>query len=306
MTNKKLSIRDGFGEGLYELCKNNKKVVVLTADLASSTRVDKIAKDFPSQFVECGVAEQNMMGVAAGLSLAGKIPFINSFAVFNPGRNWDQLRVSVCYSNLNVKIVGHHAGFSTSYDGATHQGLEDLAITRVLPNLTIIQPCDFYQAKNCVQAAFDHQGPVYIRIGKYDLEPIYKDGDEFKIGQADVLKEGDKLTLVSSGFLTKTCLEIAQEIDGVELINFSTIKPMDEKTLLESVEKTGKVVVVEDHQIIGGLGSAVAEVSSQKLPTSVLRLGMNDQFSQSGSVEGLLAKYNLNKKSIMQTISKII
>lgn len=307
------STRDGFGQGLYDLVKNNKNVMILTADLAESTRVAKIAKDFPDQFIECGVAEQNMMGVAAGLASEGFIPFVNSFAVFSPGRNWEQLRVSVCYSNLPVKIIGHHCGFSNGPDGATHEAFEDLAITRCLPNLPIIQPCDFQQAKNCVEAVYQQKGPVYVRIGKYELQD---QNSKFKIqnhkenifnfGKADILVEGGKLTLISSGYFVHSCLEIARQLGDIEMINISTIKPLDEETIINSVKKTSKVVVVEDHQIAGGLGSAICELLSEKMPVPVLRLGMKDEYGRSGSVEELVKQYGLDKNSIIGQIDSFI
>jgi len=307
------SCRDGFGQGLYDLVKNNKNVMILTADLAESTRVAAIARDFPGQFIECGVAEQNMMGVAVGLAKEGFIPFVNSFAVFSPGRNWDQLRVSVCYSNLPVKIIGHHCGFSAAGDGATHQAFEDLAITRCLPNLSIVQPCNFEQAKNCVEAVYERKGPVYVRIGKYEIESQKsnvksqnKKENIFNFGKANILATGSKLTLISSGFFVQSCLEIARQLGDIEVMNVSTIKPLDEKTILQSAKKTGRVVVVEDHQIIGGLGSAICELLSEKMPVPVMRLGMKDEFGRSGSVEELVKYYGLDRDSLVAKISNII
>jgi len=313
---KKLSVRDGFGEGLYELVKKQKNVMVLTADLAESTRVAKIAQDFPDQFVECGVSEQNMMGVAAGLAQEGFIPFVNSFAVFSPGRNWDQLRVSVCYSNLPVKIIGHHCGFSASGDGATHQAFEDLAITRCLPNLSIVQPSDFMQAKSCVKAVYEQKGPVYVRIGKYEIKGNdlgimnqdlrIKKQVGFEFGKAEILVKGDKLTLISSGYFVHSCQEIAYDMGDIEMINVSTIKPLDEEVILKSAKKTGKVVVVEDHQITGGLGSAVCELLSEKLQVPVLRLGMKNEFGRSGSVEELVKFYCMDRNSLIRQIDTFI
>jgi len=299
-----LSTRDGFGQGLYELVKDHKDIMVLTTDLAESTRVSAIAKDFPDQFIDCGVSEQNMMGIAAGLAQEGLVPFVNSFAVFNPGRNWDQLRVSVCYSNLPVKIIGHHCGFSSGEDGATHQAFEDLAITRCLPNLSIIQPCDYHEAQSCVEEIYKQKSPVYVRVGKYEPDPVIIKNNSFEFGKAQVLTEGTRLTLISSGFFTRICLDIAQAIGDIETIKISTIKPLDEETILNSVKKTGRVVVVEDHQIVGGLGSAITELLSEKLPTSVLRLGMNDQFGRSGSINELLNYYQLDYTSLKQKIAK--
>jgi len=297
------SIRDGFGQGLYGLVKNHKNVMVLSADLAESTRVAAIARDFPDQFIECGVAEQNMMGIAAGLASEGFVPFVNSFAVFSPGRNWDQLRISVCYSNLSVKIVGHHCGFSDAGDGATHQAFEDIAITRCLPNLSIMQPGNFSQAVSCVLPIYQHNGPVYVRIGKYESSCDSNLG-EINYGKANILKEGEKLTLISSGYFINVCLEIAQKIEGVELINITTIKPIDKETIFKSVQKTGRVVVVEDHQIDGGLGSVISEILGSKIPTPILRLGMCDEFGLSGDIEELIRYYNLDSANLIKNINK--
>ncbi len=306
---KALSIRDGFGEGLFALAQENAQVVVLTADLAESTRVQTIAKHLPQQFVECGVAEQNMLGVAAGMSMAGKIPFITSFAVFSPGRNWDQLRISACYSNTNVKVVGHHAGFSADGDGATHQALEDIAITRVLPNLVVLCPCDYYEAYNCVEVAANHLGPVYIRISKTAVTPITKPTQPFVIGKGEMLKSGKDLTLITTGVMTAPCLEAAHRVQAdsdIEVLTLSTIKPLDTKLILQSVQKTGKVLTVEDHQVAGGLGSAVAEVLASELPVRVVLHGVYDTFGESGSYADLLEKYELDTNGIVQKIQSVM
>ncbi|NMC36570.1 transketolase family protein [Candidatus Beckwithbacteria bacterium] len=304
----KQSTRDGYGQGLLELAKTDVNIVALTADLAESTRVLQIAKTLPNQFVECGVAEQNMMGVAAGLALAGKTPFVNSFAVFNPGRNWDQLRVSVCYSNLGVKIAGHHSGLSNGGDGATHQGLEDIAITACLPNLTIISPCDFNEAKNCVAAAANYPGPVYIRLSKSEIVAITDPNQEFVIGRGECLQLGDKLTVITTGRLVSDCLELARQHSevGIELLKLSTIRPLDEELILSSAAKTKKVLVVEDHQITGGLGSLICQLLSQKLPVPTTCHGIYNRFTESGSEPDLLAKYQLDQTGIWQKISQIL
>jgi len=311
MTNNKqtktLSIRDGFGQGIAELVERDSKVVVLTADLAESTRVSGVFNHFPSQAIECGVSEQNMMGVAAGLAAVGKIPFVNSFAVFSPGRSWDQLRVSVCYNKTNVKVVGHHVGFSASFDGATHQALEDIALTRVLPNLVVLQPCDFHEARQCVFAAAKHNGPTYLRISKSSVGLVTDKDKEFVIGKGEVLQQGRDLTLVISGALTASCLAAARQVVSakVEIIKLSTIKPLDVDVLKKSAQKTKRVLVVEDHQVAAGLGSAVAETLSECLPVPVYRHGVFDTFGESGSESDLLSKYKLDTIGISQKITQV-
>ncbi|MGI5828407.1 MAG: transketolase family protein [Patescibacteria group bacterium] len=303
------SIRDGYGEGLLKMAKASPQVVVLVADLAESTRVADVFSSRPAQFLECGISEQNMLGVAAGLAMVGKIPFVNSFAVFNPGRNWDQLRVSVCYQNLNVKVVGHHAGFSAGKDGATHQALEDIALTRVLPGLVVLSPCDFNEASNCVVAAAKHQGPVYIRISKSSAPEITSKNEEFIIGRGEIMCEGKHLTLITTGSLTVPALAAVKDLKGelsVEVVKLSTIKPLDEETILSSAKKTGRVLVVEDHQVLGGLGGAVAELLSEKLPVYVFRHGIFDCFGESGSEVELLRKFKLDTMGIKEKIRQVV
>ncbi len=305
------STRDGFGDALLELGKENKDVVVLTADLMESTRVDKFAKAFPKRFVQVGVAEQNMVGVGAGLAMNGKIPFLTSFAVFSPGRNWEQIRASVCYSNVNVKIVGTHAGLSADKDGATHQGLEDLALTRVLPNMTILAPADYNQAKEAVLAAAEIKGPVYIRLNRNE-SPIFTTAKTpFHVGEAQVLKKGEDAAIIAHGPIVYEALKAARELElkyriDVEVINCHTIKPLDEDTILKAAIKTGAVITVEEHQVIGGLGSAVAELLSEKYPTQILRLGIKNVFTESGDYDDLMTKYELNSASIVKKVKSLI
>lgn len=305
--NSPYSTRDGFGEGLAEAGKLNNDIVVLTADLTDSTRSTEFEKLFPERFVEVGVAEQNMAGIAAGLALSGKIPFINSYAVFSPGRNWDQIRVSICLTNANVKIAGFHAGLSAGPDGATHQALEDIAMLRVLPNMIVLSPCDYFEAKRVAMAAANHKGPVYIRLFKEPALPITKENDPFEIGKAYVLHEGKDVTVISAGPILSEVLAAQKELKSensvsCEVINCVTIKPLDEETILKSVKKTQKVVVVEEHQIAGGLGSAICELLSQKMPVKVKLMGMHDSFGESGKYSELLQKYGLDKKSIKNSI----
>lgn len=301
--------RDGFGQGVVEAGAKNAQVVVLTGDLTESTRVEEFKRQFPDRFIECGVAEQNMLGMAAGLALSGKIPFVCSFAVFSPGRNWEQLRLAVAYSQANVKLVGSHAGLLTGPDGASHQALEDIALTRVLPNVTVIVPADAAEATKATLAAAAWPGPVYLRLCREKTPVLATAQTEFAIGKAQVIKPGGKLTLIACGPLVFQVLQAAEilrqkEKINCEVINCSTVKPLDKMTLLTSAQKTGKVVTVEDHQVNGGLGGAVAELLAEELPKPLLRLGMPDQFGESGAPLELLAKYGLNKEGIARRITE--
>jgi len=302
------AIRDGFGIGLVDAGKINKNVIALTADLTSSTKCDEFAKQYPNRFYQCGICEQNMMSAAAGMAKLNKIPFVNSFAVFSPGRNWDQLRVSVCYSNMNVKIHGSHAGLSVGEDGATHQALEDIAITRVLPNIKVLVPCDANQARLAVIESIKHYGPVYIRTSRHKCPTI--SDNNFKIGKADILKKGKDITLIACGILVYETILAANilEKEGIsaEVINCSTIKPLDKKTILNSAKKTKKVVTIEEHQIAGGMGSAIAEFLSSNYPVKISFIGVNDSFGESGTPEELFKKYGLDSKSIARKVRKLI
>ena len=279
--------RDGYGKALVELGNKNPDVVVLTGDLSESTRTHWFAEKFPKRFYECGVAEQNMMGIAAGLALSGKIPFVSSYATFNPGRNWDQLRVSVCYSKANVKIIGAHAGISVGPDGATHQALEDIAMTRVLPNLTVIVPADSLETYKATIAAAEMKGPVYIRFAREKTPVFTTEQTPFEIGQALVLREGTDVAIIGSGPLVYEALEAAEELSkqGVDcmVVNNHTVKPIDRKTIVAAARKCGAVVTVEEHQVSGGAGSAVIEVLAEEYPVPVQRVGMPDTFGLSRS-----------------------
>lgn len=298
--------RNGYGDALVELGKTNPKVVVLTGDLTESTRVDKFAKLFPDRFIQCGVAEQNMMSVAAGLAHEGFIPFVSSYAVFNPGRNWDQLRTNVCYNNTNVKIVGAHTGVSVGPDGATHQALEDIAITRVLPNLIVIAPLDYHETYKATIAAAEYPGPVYFRFTREKTPVITAQKSTFQIGKANILKTGKDISLIGCGPILTNGLLAAYELEkqgiSVEVINSHTIKPLDKKTILKSVQKTKKVVTLEEHQITGGLGGAVCEFLSEKYPVPIIRIGMSNTFGESSKPEELIAKYGLDIKAITSKI----
>jgi transketolase len=296
--------RVGFGEGILEAGKKNKDVVGLTADLSDSTKIAEFAEAFPERFFDVGVAEQNMMGVAAGLAISGKIPFLASYATFSPGRSWDQLRVSVCYSNANVKVAGSHSGLSVGPDGATHQALEDIAITRVLPNLTVIQPCDSEQAKKATLAVAEHKGPVYIRLTRENTPVFTTETTPFKIGKADTYRDGDDLSIVACGPVLYEALAAADELrqKGIEarVINCHTIKPLDSAALVKAATETGAIVTVEEHQVTGGLGSAVAELLGRQHPTLIEMVAVRDHFGESGEPEELLAKFGLNRIGILK------
>lgn len=306
---EQIPTRNGYGDGLVEIGKQDERVVVLTGDLAESTRAHLFQKEFPNRFVECGVAEQNMMGVAAGLAFSGKIPFVSSYAVFVPGRNWDQLRVSVCYGNANVKVAGAHAGISVGPDGATHQALEDIAITRVLPNLTVIVPCDYFETKKATMALAKMKGPAYFRFAREKTPVITTAKTPFKIGEALVLREGKDVTIAACGPLVYEALVAAEELSksriSCEVINCHTLKPFDEETLVKSVKKTGCVVTVEEHQITGGLGGAVAETLGRLFPAPIEMIGMPNSFGESGEPKELLLKYGMTSGDIVKAVKKV-
>jgi len=303
--------RNGYGEALVELGRINKDVVVLTGDLSESTRCAEFEKEFPDRFIQVGVAEQNMMGLAAGLALAGKIPFTTSYAVFNPGRNWDQLRVSVAYSGANVKVIGAHAGISVGPDGATHQALEDIAITRVIPGMTVIVPADYEETKKAtIAAAQDIKGPVYIRFAREKTAVFTTKSSPFKVGRAEVLREGTDVAIIGSGPVVYNALLAAEELakKGVDcmVINNHTIKPIDKKTIVAAAKKCGAVVTVEEHQISGGAGSAVLEILSEEYPVPAERVGMPDTFGESGEPEELIEKYGMDAKAIIKAVQKVL
>lgn len=302
--------RNGYGEALLELGETDKNVVVLTADLAESTRVLDFAKKFPEQFVECGVAEQNMMGVAAGLALYGKTAFVSSYAVFSPGRNWDQLRVSVCYSEANVKVAGAHTGISVGPDGATHQALEDIAITRVLPNITVVVPCDSVETKKATLALGQMKGPAYFRFAR-EKTPVMTTGmTPFEIGKAIIFREGSDVAIIGSGPVLYNAMLAAIELEkvgiSVMVVNNHTIKPIDSATIISSAKKCGAVVTLEEHQTMGGCGSAVCEVLAQNFPVPVEMVGMPNSFGESGKPEELIEKYGMGKNAVIEAVRKVI
>ncbi len=302
--------RNGFGEALVELGGSNPNVVALTGDLAESTRVLEFAKKYPDRFIEVGVAEQNMMGLAAGLALYGKIPFASSYATFSPGRNWDQLRVSVCYSEANVKVIGAHSGISVGPDGATHQALEDIAITRVLPNLTVIVPCDAIETKKAILAMANMKGPAYIRFAREKTPVMTVDGSPFEIGKAYTMRDGSDVAVIGAGPILFGALVAAERLAkqniNVRVINLHTIKPIDREAIILAAKECGAVVTVEEHQINGGIGSAICEVLSEGLPTPVIRVGVQDHFGESGTPEELFKKYGLGDEGIEAAIHKVM
>ncbi len=302
--------RDAYGEALVEAGRKNPDIVVLDADLSASTKTAPFAKEFPDRFFNMGIAEANMIGVAAGLAAAGKIPFASTFAVFATGRVYDQIRMSVAYPKLGVKIAATHAGLTVGEDGASHQALEDIALARSLPNMTVIVPADGPETKGAVEAAIAHPGPVYLRLGRSAVPDIYPVGHRFAIGRYDVLKEGRDVALVACGIMVDACLQaaVALAADGVmaAVVNASTIKPLDGETLRDVACRTGAVVTAEEHSILGGLGGAVAEFLSGERPVPVVRVGVDDRFGQSGKPGELLEAYGLTAAAVADAARKAI
>ena len=308
---KKIATRESYGNALVALGEKHDNVVVLDADLAEATKTGIFKKAFPERHIDCGIAESNMVGIAAGIASTGKVPFCSSFAMFAAGRAFEQVRNSVGYPHLNVKIGATHAGISVGEDGASHQCNEDIALMRTIPGMTIINPSDDVEAKAAVEAAYEMDGPVYLRFGRLAV-PVINDRDDYKfeIGKGVVLKEGKDLTIIATGLEVNESLEAAKKLaeDGidVEVINIHTIKPIDADLIVKSASKTGKVVTVEEHSIIGGLGGAVAEVLSEKCPTKMLRIGVKDTFGESGPAVKLLEKYELDAAGIYKQIKAFI
>ena len=304
---KKIATRESYGNALAELGAEYPNIVVLDADLAGATKTGVFKKAFPDRHIDCGIAEGNMMGVAAGLATTGKIPFASSFAMFAAGRAFEQVRNSIGYPHLNVKIGATHAGISVGEDGASHQCNEDIALMRVIPGMVVICPADDVEARAAVRAAVEYEGPVYLRFGRLAV-PVFNDPAtyKFEIGKGITLKEGKDVTIIATGLEVNESLEAAKmlEADGIsaEVINIHTIKPLDAELVCASAKKTGKVVTVEEHSIIGGLGGAVAEALSENQPTKMMRIGMNDAFGESGPAKDLIAKYGLDAKSIYEKI----
>ena len=300
-----LPIRQGFGEGLLEAGKRDKNVVALCADLTESTKMDAFAKMFPERFIEIGVAEQNLAAVASGMAAMGKVPFMSSYAMFNPGRNWEQIRTTICYNNVSVKIVGSHAGVSVGPDGGTHQAIEDIAITRVIPRMTVLTPCDAIEAKKATLAAAKHDGPVYIRLAREKTPIITTEATPFAIGKAQVFYESDDtpiIGIIACGALVHNALLAARLLEeegiGTSVLNLATIKPLDREGILAFAKKHKAILTVEEHQAAGGMGSAVAELLSQEHPIPMKIVGVQDQFGQSGTPDELIKHYGLDAQSI--------
>ena len=304
---KKIATRESYGHALVELGKEHEEVVVLDADLAEATKTVIFKKEFPERHIDCGIAECNMMGIAAGLAATGKVPFASSFAMFAAGRAFEQIRNSIGYPHLNVKIGATHAGISVGEDGATHQCNEDIALMRTIPGMVVINPSDDVEARAAVKAAYEHQGPVYLRFGRLAV-PVINDRPDYKfeIGKGVVLKEGTDLTIVATGLCVNESLMAAAKLEeeGIhaQVINIHTIKPIDADLIAEAAKKTGKIVTVEEHSVIGGLGSAVCDVLCEREPVKVLKIGMNDVFGESGPAVKLLEKYGLDAAGIYAKI----
>ena len=310
-TVQKIATREAYGKALAEFGAQYPNLVVLDADLANATKTNTFQKAFPERHIDCGIAECDMMGIAAGLSTVGKIPFASSFAMFAAGRAYEQVRNSIGYPHLNVKIGATHAGITVGEDGASHQCLEDIALMRVIPGMVVINPSDAVEARAAVQAAIEYVGPVYLRFGRAAV-PVINDREDYKfeIGKGVLLREGTDVTIVATGICVSAALEAAEKLaeDGInaEVINIHTIKPLDEELIIKSAKKTGKVVTAEEHSIIGGLGGAVSEALSEKAPTPVCRIGMNDIFGESGSAGALVAKYGLDADGIYSKVNEFV
>jgi transketolase len=306
----KKDTRSGFGEGLAELGKTNKNVVALCADLTGSLKMDAFKAENPERFFQVGIAEANMMGMAAGMAVGGKIPYTGTFANFSTGRVYDQIRQSIAYSKKNVKICASHAGLTLGEDGATHQILEDIGMMKMLPNMTVIVPADFNQTKQATIAIADFEGPVYLRFGRPSV-PIFTKADaKFEIGKADIIIEGKDVSIIACGHLVWKAIEAAKELEAkgisAEVINMHTIKPLDEKAILASLAKTKCVVSAEEHMINGGLGDSIAQVLSRNTPCPQEYVGVNDSFGESGTPEELMVKYNIDTADIVKAAEKVI
>ena len=310
-TIKKIATRESYGNALKELAEEFPQLVVLDADLAAATKTSIFKKAYPDRHIDCGIAECNMVGIAAGLASVGKIPFVSSFAMFAAGRAYEQVRNSVGYPHLNVKIGATHAGITVGEDGATHQCNEDLALMRAIPGMVVMCPSDDVEAKAAVRAALEYEGPVYIRFGRAAV-PVINDRPDYKfeIGKGTVVREGRDVTIVATGICVDSALGAAEKLaaEGIsaEVVNICTIKPLDEEVIINSAKKTGKVVTVEEHTVIGGLGSAVCDCLSANLPTPVKKLGMQDVFGESGSASALVAKYGLDAEGVYKSVKEIM
>lgn len=308
---KMVATRDAYGEALIEIGRENENVVVLDADLSKSTKTHGFSQEFPNRFINVGIAEQNLVGVAAGLASTGKIPFASTFAMFATGRAFEIIRNSVGYPKLNVKICATHSGITVGEDGASHQALEDISCMRTIPNMTVIVPADGVETKAAIHAITKIDGPVYVRLGRLAVPTINDEASyEFQIGKGVTLKEGTDVTIIATGLMVSEALEAAKELEGqgikARVINIHTIKPIDTEIIIKAAKETGAIVTAEEHNIIGGLGSAVAEVISENAPVPLKRIGTNDTFGESGKPAELMKKYGLTKENIISAVTEII
>ncbi len=307
---EKKDTRSGFGAGLLEAGKRNPNIVAMCADLTGSLKMDAFKNEFPDRFFQAGIAEANMMGVAAGMTIGGKIPFTGTFANFSTGRVYDQIRQSIAYSGKNVKICASHAGLTLGEDGATHQILEDIGLMKMLPGMTVINPCDYNQTKAATIAIAEHEGPVYLRFGRPKWPVFTPEDQSFEIGKAVTFQKGTDLTIIATGHSVWESLKAAEALEeegkSVEVINIHTIKPLDEEAILNSAAKTGKVLTAEEHQMHGGLGDSVAQLLARKLPTPMEMVAVNDQFGESGKPEELFEKYGLGSSSIVAAAKRLL
>jgi len=305
-----IATREAYGKSLVELGKENKDIVVLDADLAKATKTEDFKKAFPDRFFDMGIAEADMIGTAAGFATCGKIPFASSFAVFAVGRAYDQLRNSVAYPKLNVKIAATHAGITVGEDGATHQAIEDIAMVRALPNMTIINPCDEFETKWAIFEAAKIDGPVYIRLGRSKAPEVYDENETFEFGKGKVVREGTDVTVIATGMMVNEAVlaheKLKEEGISLRVIDIHTIKPIDEEIIIKAACETKGIVTAEEHNIIGGLGAAVAEVVSEKHPTKVLRVGVMDSFGRSGTAAELVKEYGLTAENIISKVKEIL
>ena len=306
----RVPMRDGYGKALMELCEKRKDVMVLDADVAKSTRTVWIRDKYPEHFLDMGISEQDMVGTAAGLALSGMVPFASTYCVFLAGRAWDQIRTTVCYNNLNVKLGGAHAGISVGPDGATHQALEDVALMRVLPNMTVIVPCDAEETRKATLAMAERQGPCFVRFGREAVPVVTDENTPFEIGKARLCREGNDVTVFANGAMVfeaqNAADALAKEGVSVRVYDLHTVKPLDEEAVLKAAEETGCIVTAEEHQVNGGMGSTVAEFLAKHCPVPMEFVGMQDSFGESGDPQELMDKYGLNQKTIEEKIRKVL
>lgn len=306
----KIPMRDGYGKALLKLIGDGKPVVALDADVAKSTRTVWVRDQYPEHFLDMGIAEQDMVGTASGLALGGMIPFASTYGVFLAGRAWDQIRTTVCYNNLNVKLAGAHAGISVGPDGATHQALEDVSLMRVLPNMTVVVPCDAVETEKATLALAEREGPCYIRFGREAVPVITDEDSPFEIGKANVLRDGKDAVLFANGAMVYEGLEAAKQLagEGIDLmvVNLHTVKPLDQEAVLAAARKTGRVITAEEHQAAGGMGSAVAECLAQHYPVPMRILGMQDGFGESGAPDELMKRYGFSSDAIYQAVKDFV